>query len=189
MDGQKMDVPSLAWDDLSSMYATDPSRGSVTDQLAVTITKGQDEAGDDLNAMMPRWSSLSQAQVDSLVQYLQTANSTTGAASSLSPEASNLMGEQLYQASCSACHGEDAAGKTFDLDGNQISTPSLHWGDLTDTYSANPARGSVEQQVALGITKGQDKSGDDLNAMMPRWSALSPAQVDSLVQYLQTTFP
>lgn len=189
MDGQKIDVPSLAWDELSATYAADPSRGSVADQVALSITKGQDETGGDLNTMMPHWSSLSKAQVDSLVQYLQTADAATGAGSALSPEASNLMGEQLYQAACAACHGADGAGQTFELDGNKISTPSLHWADLTDTYSANPSRGTVAQQVALGITKGQDEAGDDLNAMMPRWSSLSQAQVDSLVQYLQTAFP
>jgi mono/diheme cytochrome c family protein len=189
MDGQKIDVPSLAWDELSTTYAADPSRGSVADQVALSIVKGQDETGGDLNAMMPHWSSLSKAQVDSLVQYLQTTDGTTGAASALSPEASNLMGEQLYQSSCAACHGADGAGKTFELDGNKISTPSLHWGELTSTYSADPSRGTVAEQVALGITKGQDETGGDLNAMMPRWSSLSKAQVDSLVQYLQTAFP
>ena len=49
-------------------------------------------------------------------------------------------------------------------------------------------RGNVADQVALSIVKGQDETGADLNAMMPRWSFLSKAQVDSLVQYLQTTF-
>ncbi len=189
MDGQKIDVPSLAWDELSATYAANPSRGSVADQVALSITKGQDETGGDLNAMMPHWSAFSKAQVDSLVQYLQAADTSTGAASALSPEASNLMGEQLYQASCSACHGADGAGKTFELDGNKISTPSLHWGELTDTYSADASRGTVAQQVALGITKGQDETGGDLNAMMPRWSSLSQAQIDSLVKYLQTAFP
>ncbi len=187
-DGQKIDVPALAWNDLSATFQTQPSRGSVTVQLGLAITKGQDETGADLNAMMPRWSSLSQAQVDSLVQYLQTASTAGGAVPTLEPAAMNLTGEQLYMAACSACHGDDGAGKTLEKDGNKITTPSLHWGDLTQTYSANPSRGSVADQVALSIVKGQDETGSDLNAMMPRWSSLSQAQVDSLVQYLQTTF-
>jgi hypothetical protein len=54
--------------------------------------------------------------------------------------------------------------------------------------AADPSRGSVEQQMALAITKGQDETGDDLNAMMPRWSVLSQEQVDSLIQYIQATF-
>ncbi len=182
MDGQKIEVPALAWSDLSSMYATDPGRGTVAEQLAVTITKGQDETGGDLNAMMPRWSSLSQTQVSSLVDYIQNPGSATGEIPA------DLQGEQLYQAACAACHGADGAGETFDVDGNKIDTPSLHWGDLTQTYSADPSRGTVDEQVALGITKGQDETGGDLNAMMPRWSSLSKEQVDSLVQYLQTQF-
>ena len=188
MDGQKIDVPALAWDDLSTTFQTQPDRGNLATQLGLAITKGQDETGADLNAMMPRWSSLSQAQVDSLVQYLQTASTAGGAAPTLEPAAMNLTGAQLYAAACAACHGDDGAGKTMDMDGNKITTPSLHWGDLTQTYSADPSRGTVAQQVAIGITKGQDETGGDLNAMMPHWSFLSQGQVDSLVQYLQTTF-
>lgn len=186
--GQKIAVPALTWSDLNTTYQTQPSRGSVADQLALTITKGQDETGSDLNAMMPHWSTLSQAQVDSLVQYLQTAGTTTGAAPTLTPEAASLNGEQLYLAACAACHGSDGAGKTFEVDSNSITTASLKWADLTQTYSADPSRGSVAQQVALSITKGQDETGGDLNTMMPRWSSLSQAQLDSLVQYIQTTF-
>ncbi len=188
MDGQKIDVPSLAWDDLNSTFSANPSRGSVSDQIAIAITKGQDETGADLNAMMPRWSSLSQSQVDTLVQFLQTAGTANVASGDGGPAASGLMGQQLYEASCAACHGTDGAGKDFEKDGNKISTPSLHWGELSQTYAADPSRGSVSDQVALSITKGQDEKGGDLNAMMPRWSTLSQAQVDSLVQYLQTNF-
>ncbi len=187
-DGQTISVPALAWDDLNSMYQAQPNRGSVAQQLALAITKGQDETGDDMDSMMPRWSSLSQGQVDSLVQYLQTAGTTTGAAPTLTPDTTDLNGEQLYQVACAACHGTDGAGETFDRKGNTITTPSLHWGELTQMYSANPSRGSVAQQLALAITKGQNEMGEDLGPMMPRWSVLSQAQVDSLVQYFQTTF-
>ncbi len=186
-DGNKISTPSLSWSELSQTYATDASRGSVADQVAMSITKGLDETGSDLNAMMPRWSTLSKTQVDSLTQYLQSAD-TTGALPTLAPAATNLMGEQLYQAACSACHGADGAGKTFEKDGGTISTPSLHWSELSKTYSADPSRGSVADQVAISITKGLDETGSDLNDMMPRWSFLSKAQVDSLVQYLQTAF-
>lgn len=186
VDGQKISVPALGWDDLSTMYQTDPGRGTVEVQLALAITQGKSETGDDLEPLMPRWSSLSQAQVDSLIQYLKTP--PTSGAAALSPAAMNLTGQQLYQAACSACHGEDGAGKTFESDGNTITTPSLSWSELSQTYSANPSRGDVAQQVALSITKGQDENGDDLNPMMPHWSFLSQAQVDSLVQYLQAAF-
>ena len=189
MDGQKIDVPALAWDDLSTTFQTQPDRGDLKTQLGLAITKGQDETGADLNAMMPRWSSLSQAQVDSLVQYMQSASTASGPAPTLEPAAMNLTGEQLYAAACAACHGSDGAGKTLEMDGNKIDTPSLHWSELTTTYSADTSRGTVAEQVALGITKGQDETGGDLNSMMPHWSSLSQAQVDSLVQYLQTAFP
>jgi mono/diheme cytochrome c family protein len=188
MNGQKIAVPALAWNDLSATFQTQPDRGNLATQLGLAITKGQDETGADLNAMMPRWSSLSQAQVDSLVQYIQTVSTASGAAPTLEPAAMNLTGAQLYAAACASCHGDDGAGKTLDMDGNKITTPSLHWGDLTQTYSADPSRGTVAQQVALGITKGQDEKGGDLNTMMPHWSFFSQGQVDSLVQYLQTTF-
>ena len=188
MDGQKIDVPALAWDDLSATFQTQPDRGDLATQLGLAITKGQDETGADLNAMMPHWSSLSQAQVDSLIQYLQTASSAGSAAPTLEPAAMNLTGAQLYAAACTACHGDDGSGKTLEMNGNKITTPSLHWGDLTQTYSADASRGTVAEQVALSIVKGQDETGGDLNTMMPRWSSLSQAQVDSLVQYLETTF-
>jgi len=187
MDGQKISVPALAWDDLNSTYATDPSRGTVEQQLALAITKGQDEAGDPLEPMMPVWSSLSQSQVDSLVEFLKTADSSgTG---SLSPAAANLMGKQLFEAACASCHGSDGAGKSFEMDGNKIDTPALSWSDLGTVYAADASRGTVEQQLALAITKGQDEEGADLEPMMPRWSFLSQTQVDSLVQYLHTAFP
>jgi len=188
LDGQKISVPSIAWSDLNSLYQAQPSRGSAADQVALSITKGQDETGGDLNAMMPRWSSLSQAQVDSLVQFLQTDNTASATVPTLTADAAGLTGKPLYEAACAACHGSDGAGVTFDKNDNKITTPSLHWSELTTTYSANPSRGTVAEQVALSISKGQDETGGDLNTMMPRWSFLSQAQVDSLVQYIQTTF-
>jgi len=185
-EGQQISVPELAWGDLNSMYSENPARGTVEEQMALAITKGQDEVGDQLEPMMPLWSSLSQAQVDSLIQYLQTAKPGE-TVSDLSPAATNLMGEQLYQTSCAACHGEDGLGKTFEMDGNEITTPSLHWSELVSMYT-DTSRGSVEEQVALAIVKGLDEEGGDLNPMMPNWSFLSQAQVDSLVQYLQSAF-
>ncbi len=185
-DGQSISVPSLAWDELSKTYQSQPSRGAVADQLALTITKGQDESGDDLAAMMPRWSSFSKVQVDSLIQFLQTAGTNTGEASNLSPAVMNLQGEQLYQVACSACHGQDRAGQKFEIDGQTITAPSLAWDELSKTYQSQQSRGTVAEQLALTITKGQDEEGGDLNAMMPRWSFLSKAQVDSLIQYLQS---
>lgn len=189
LDDQTISVPALTWSDLTSTYQTDPSRGTVEQQVAISITKGLDETGGDLNAMMPRWSALSQAQVDSLVQYLQTGGAVGGALPTLTTAATGLIGQQLYVASCAACHGQDGAGLTFDREGNKIETPSLHWSELTSTYSADPSRGTIPEQVALGIIKGLDETGGDLNPMMPRWSSLTQAQVDSLVQYLQTAFP
>jgi mono/diheme cytochrome c family protein len=180
--GQTIKVPALDWHDLNILFKADPSRGSVPEQVALAITKGQDGGGGELNTMMPRWSALSQVQVEGLVQYIQTADATDGAT------ATNLMGEQLFRTSCAACHGMDGSGKTFEKDGNTITTPSLHWNELLQTFSRDLSRGSVPEQIVLAITKGQDETGAQLNTMMPRWSFLSQAQVDSLVQYLQGTF-
>ena len=180
--GQTIKVPGLAWENLNRRFKSDPSRGSVPEQMALAITKGQDAGGGEINSMMPRWSTLSGPQVDSLIQYIQTADTTAGTTDT------NLMGEQLFRTSCAACHGMDGAGKTFDKDGNTIPTPSLHWNELRQTFSRDPNRGSVPEQIALAITNGQDESGAQLNTMMPRWSFLSQPQVDSLVQYLQTAF-
>lgn len=184
-EGKKITTPALTWKELSDTYAKDPSRGSVADQVALSITKGQDETGGDLNTMMPRWSDLSKDQVGSLTQLLQSPPATMPA---LSTAATSLMGEQLYKAACAACHGADGKGLTFEKEDNKITTPSLSWKELSDTYAKDPSRGSVADQVALSIVKGLDETGGDLNAMMPHWSLLSKAQVDSLVQYLQATF-
>lgn len=180
--GQTIKVPALDWDDLNILFKADPSRGNIPEQVALAITKGQDAGGGELNSMMPRWSALTQVQVDSLIQYIQTADTTAGAT------ATNLMGEQLFRTSCAACHGMDGAGNIFEKDGNTIATPSLHWNELRQTFSRDSSRGSLAEQISLAITKGQDETGAELNRMMPRWSVLSQAQVDSLVQYLQTTF-
>jgi mono/diheme cytochrome c family protein len=150
--------------------------------VALAITKGQDAGGGELNSMMPRWSDLSQEQVDSLIQYIQTGDTSTGATDT------NLMGEQLFRTSCAACHGMDGAGQTFIKDGNTIAIPSLRWNELRQTFSRDPNRGSLPEQIGWAITQGQDEAGAQLNTMMPRWSFLSQAQVDSLVQYLQTGF-
>ena len=186
--GQTIKVPELTWDDLNKMYSSDPSRGSVPDQLAIAITKGQNEDGEEMNAMMPRWSSLTQRQVDSLIQFVQTTSSPAALESNLSPAATNLKGEQLYVTACAACHGIDGEGKTFESEGNTIKTPVLSWADLNDMYSANPDRGSIPDQLAIAITKGQNEDGEDMSTMMPRWSFLSQEQVDSLIQYIQSTF-
>jgi cytochrome c len=188
MDGQTISVPPLAWDDLNKMYQTQPSRGTVQQQLTLAITQGQSETGEDFNAMMPRWSSLSQTQVDSLIQYIQTASTTTGGVPTLTPAATDLMGEQLYQTACAACHAQDGTGNSFKMNGQTVSVPALEWADLNKMYQTQPSRGTVQQQLTMAITKGQSETGEDFNPMMPRWSFLSQVQVDSLIQYIQTTF-
>jgi mono/diheme cytochrome c family protein len=184
-DGQAIAPPSLKWADLVKLYTAQPDRGTAEQQAALGIVKGQDETGADLNAMMPRWTPLSQSQVDSLVAYLKAG---PAAVTTLSGPAANLTGEQLFQTACAACHGKDGAGQSFTKDGQKIEPPSLNWAGLVKLYTAQPSRGTPEQQAALGITKGQDETGADLNAMMPRWTVLSQAQVDSLVEYIKTTF-
>jgi cytochrome c len=184
-DDQKIETPSIKWADLVNMYSSQPNRGTTEQQFALAITKGQDETGGDLNAMMPRWTSLSQTQVESLAAYLKAG---PAAVTALSGPAADLKGEPLFQAACAACHGKDGTGQTFEKDGQKIETPSIKWADLVNMYSAQPNRGTTEQQFALAIIKGQDEMGGDLNAMMPRWTILSQSQVDSLVAYMKATF-
>src|SRR5512143_1706916 len=74
----------------------------------------------------------------------------------------DLTGASLFQLSCSACHGQNRAGSIFEVDGQTIKVPALAWDDLNNTYATDSSRGSVPDQVALAITKGQDESGDDL---------------------------
>jgi mono/diheme cytochrome c family protein len=188
VDGQTIEVPALAWDDLNNLYTTDTSRGDVPAQLALAITKGEDESGDQMNAMMPHWSGFTQEQVQSLIDYLQSAGTGTTEGLALSPAATGMQGGLLFTTACAACHGLDGAGRTFEKDGNSISPPTLHWGDLNEMYSENPDRGSVADQLNLAITKGEDEGGDQMPAMMPRWTFLSEAQVSSLVEYLQSAF-
>lgn len=185
VDGQKIEPPSLKWSDLSQLYASVPDRGTPEQQLILAITKGQDEEGADLPAMMPRWSSLSAGQVQSLVDVIKAGPS---AVTSLTGPAADLKGAALYQTACSACHGADGVGMSFDVDGQKIEPPGLSWAEMAKLYSTKPERGTPEAQLALAITKGQDEEGGDLPAMMPRWTALSQAQVDSLVEYIKATF-
>jgi mono/diheme cytochrome c family protein len=186
--GQTIKVPALDWADLNILYTADRSRGTIPEQVALAITKGQDPGGGEMNPMMPRWSTLSSQQIESLIQYIEAADTTETTRPSPEPAATNLMGEQLFLTSCAACHGMDGAGKTFEKDGNTIRTPSLHWNELRNTFSRDPNRGTPPEQVALAITTGKDETGAELNTMMPRWSFFSQAQAESLVQYLQTAF-
>ena len=99
-----------------------------------------------------------------------------------------LTGASLYQLSCAACHGQDRAGSTFEMDGQTVKVPELTWDDLNKMYSTNVSRGNVHDQLVLAITKGQNEDGEDMPSMMPRWSSLTQGQVDSLIQYIQSTF-
>ena len=120
-------------------------------------------------------------------QGAMTTEAQTAATASGSVEIAraDLTGASLYKFSCAACHGQDHAGSTFEVAGQTIKVPALHWTDLNILYTADRSRGSIPEQVALAITKGQDAGGGEMNAMMPRWSTLSGPQIDSLIQYIQ----
>ena len=110
------------------------------------------------------------------------------AAPTTAPNPNEVNGAALFQLSCAPCHGSDAAGNSFTKDDQKIEPPSIKWDELVKMYATQPDRGTPEQQAALAIVKGQDETGGDLNAMMPRWTILSQAQVDSLVAYIKATF-
>ena len=120
-------------------------------------------------------------------QGATTAEAQTAATDSGSVEiaSADLTGASLYKFACAACHGQDHAGSTFEVAGQTIKVPALDWTDLNILYTADRSRGSIAEQVALAITKGQDGGGGEMNAMMPRWLTLSQAQIDSLIQYIQ----
>src|ERR1051325_725215 len=113
------------------------------------------------------------------------AQTAATASDAVAMPGTDLTGASLYKFSCAACHGQDHTGNTFELAGQTIKVPALNWTHLNKLFTADRSRGSVPEQVALAITKGQDAAGGELNAMMPRWSTLSGAQIDSLIQYIQ----
>lgn len=119
-------------------------------------------------------------------QTAQASDTPSAPALVLPAEAGKVNDGSLYALSCAACHGQDLAGVKFVKDNQTIEAPALAWADLSKAFQTKPERGTVEQQLAIAISKGQDENGEDLNAMMPRWSSLSQAQLDSLVQFIKT---
>ena len=74
----------------------------------------------------------------------------------------DLLGKELYDRSCAACHGVDGSGGI----GNEIGAGSNTDLNLTD------------EQIAGVITVGPGN--------MPGFSRLRPEQVDSLVAYVRS---
>lgn len=107
-----------------------------------------------------------------------TSPETLGASQTIT---TGLPGEQLFQVACASCHGTTGYGRVFTMDKQTIKTPNIRYAALAKMYTKN-----FDQQARTAITKGLDETGQPLNPMMPRWTFLSPADVNKIIAYLKT---
>lgn len=66
-EGQTIKVPPITYSELSKTFTK-----NFDEQLRTAIVKGLDEEGKPLQPMMPRWTMLSQQDVDKLIAYIKT---------------------------------------------------------------------------------------------------------------------
>lgn len=66
-EGQTIRVPPITYSELSKTFTK-----NFDEQLRTAIVQGLDEEGKPLQPMMPRWTMLSQRDVDKLVAYIKT---------------------------------------------------------------------------------------------------------------------
>ena len=93
----------------------------------------------------------------------------------------NLSGQQLYTLACASCHGVTGAGHVFRQKGQKIEVPAITYTELSKMYTTN-----FDEQLRTAIVKGLDEEGKPLQPMMPRWTMLSPADVNKLIAYVKT---
>lgn len=150
------------------------ANGVASDEdLARTIREGLVPAG------MPAFSRLSDAQIDSLVQVLRgMAASPPPAAQPIAAPAPPAQvdlatGEQLYQANCAACHGDQGYG-----DGAAGSVLPIPPRDLTQpwTYKAGATPQQVYRRIAAGVPP----------YMPPQHSNLNSDEIWAIVRYVES---
>ena len=98
-----------------------------------------------------------------------------------SPMMTNLSGQQLYTLACASCHSVTGAGHVFRQKGQKIEVPAITYTELSKIYTTN-----FDEQLRTAIVKGLDEEGKPLQPMMPRWTMLSPADVNKLIAYMKT---
>ncbi len=105
-------------------------------------------------------------RITSLSIALAAGALSTGALSSCAPETD--PGARLWRRNCSACHGEDGAGRTRFARGRPFA-------DLTDgRWKHGSDRASVRRLVA---------DGDPASTMPPFDGRLAPAEIDAVVDH------
>lgn len=84
-------------------------------------------------------------------------------------------GERLYQANCAFCHAADGTGRNWI---GAFIEP--HPANFTDgAFMAKLTRGRMRQSINEGVT----------GSSMPAWkSALSPAQIEAVISYVERAF-
>jgi len=88
---------------------------------------------------------------------------------------------------CAMCHGPDGRGGMM----HGIPAPDITYSALTDPNGHE--HGFMDRRhppfnremIKAAIVAGIDPSGNTLHEEMPRWTGLSPADLDDLIDYLQ----
>ncbi len=88
---------------------------------------------------------------------------------------------------CAMCHGPDGRGGMM----HGIPAPDITYSALTDPNGHE--HGFMDRRhppfnwetIKAAIVAGIDPAGNTLHEEMPRWTGLSPADLDDLIDYLQ----
>lgn len=131
--------------------------------------------------MMASWdNALSPAEIDDVVAFIQNWDAITAAGLELTPPApvhidlNNpaevlALGERLFTATCTSCHGENGSGD---------AGPALN--------SQNFLSRNSDDQIANAITLG----GHRPNSIMPAFGdRLTSVEIDALVQFIRSWEP
>lgn len=152
------------------------------DDLRYVIEEGLPSAG------MPGFAILTDAQVDSLVAYLDhiwVDRPQPGPRVEITPTptfttAMREQGAELYAANCASCHGETGAGDgpaaafIEDYPGHPLPPADLAAGEVK--AGADPVQ--LYYRIAAGIPNGN-------TPLMPSYGHLSPDQIWAIVAYLR----
>jgi len=136
---------------VSAVGSADLARQATPADWYTQVTKG------NLDRFMPPFGSLSDSQRWDVVAY----------AFSLSmPAEAVAQGEQLYQANCASCHGEEGEGDGDDAAG--LSMPDL----TSQAFMAERSTADFFQAISAGVEGGMPAYGDQLSEE-ERWAISS----------------